>query len=851
MLKPFFNFSKHANLVCLQEIKIKVLIDMRKKLQLCFALLLIINVYSNAQMFGQETDERQRTYDVIHISIDINDDLKTKTVGGNVETTISPLTRNFTSFEVDAVGMDIRSVSLLDGQSGSATPLNFDYNKQKIKVNLASPIDSGSIFTYRVEYTTKDPEKGLYFIQPSEIFPYKPYQVWSQGEGEDNRYWFPCYDYPNDMATVELIVTVDSSYQTLSNGYLERRRVNPDGTVTWQWVSEQPFVSYLVMLAIGNWDSIEDVWEGIPITSYGPVGKKVWGERSYRQTKDIIHFFSDKIGFKYAWPKYLQVPVEDYIYGGMENAGAVVYFDGSIYDEKTEPDYNATNLVAHEIAHQWWGDVVTCKNWNEIWLNESFATYFQMLYTEYLLGKDEFDYNVFKNGNSAITVDSTNSRKPIYIREGLTTNTYDKGSVVLNMMRNLVGDEIFWKMLNSYITKNKHQNVTTVLLLEALNRAKYDPMKDKILPDLRWFFEEWIFSAGQPTYQVSYKYDDKMKEVTIAAQQVQRLDSSSVFMTPIPVHLITQSGKKYDVEIGSQERQPKVEKRVQVDSKPAAVIFNKGNKVLCKLRFSKPKQDWLYQLKFSNDAIDRITAIQGLKDFINDTVVVKAIADVMTTDKFWGTRYEAAQMLGNSTNKLVQDFYLKNLVEEKDSRVRRSYITGIGKLFDANPELKQDPAVVQFFLVNLINNETSYYAVADGISTLTKILPRDKIYDAVIPYVNKDSHSDVIRRSVMAALDSSNDARSLDILLDYAERGSTARVRNNAIRGLENFTNDQRVIDFFNRKLQENTRSTQDAILDIVEKKYMSACRSGVSELLAKSNDEKFKKRLEKTLQKI
>jgi aminopeptidase N len=342
-----------------------------------------------------------------------------------------------------------------------------------------------------------------------------------------------------------------------------------------------------------------------------------------------------------------------------------------------------------------------------------------------------------------------------------------------------------------------------------------------------------------------------MKELTIAAQQTQRLDTSSVFMTPVPIHVVTQSGKKYDVEISSQERQPKVEKKVQVDSKPAMVLFNSGNKVLCKLRFSKPKQDWLYQLKFSNDAIDRITAIQGLRDFINDTVVVKSIAEVMTTDKFWGTRVEAAKMLGYSTNKLVQDFYLQSLVNEQDSRVRRAYIAGLGTMFENNPELKTDPSVVQFFLVNLINNENSNYAVADVISTLVKILPKDKIYDAVIPYADRSSHSEIIRRQVMAALDSSNDARSLDVLLNYSERGSIARLRNVAIRGLENFATDQRVIDFFNRKVLENTRSSQDAIMDVIEKHRMSACRSALEELVSKSNDEKFKKKVNKLIQKL
>lgn len=824
---------------------------MRKKPHYSFSILLIflLDVYSFAQMFGQEPTERTSTYDVQHILIDIQLDLKSKTVKGRTVTTIVPLINSFTSFEVDAVGMEIKGVSRIQNNSGEPKPkeLTYNYDKTKLTVNLEREYSTFDTITYIVEYTTTDPEKGLYFISPTTTFPSKSYQVWSQGEGEDNRYWFPCYDYPNDKAATEVIVTTDKSYETLSNGLLVSKKDNTDGTTTWHWVNELPHSSYLVMLAAGNWDVIEESWSGIPIRSYVPVGEKEWGERSYRQTADIVKFFSEKIGYKYVWGKFLQVAVEDFIYGGMENSGAVVYFDGSVYDDKTEPDYNATNLVAHELAHQWWGDVLTCKNWNEIWLNESFATYFQMLYTEYLLGKDEFDYNVFRNGNGAINADSVTARKPIYIREGLTTNTYDKGSVVLNMLRYLLGDETFWKAMNIYITKNQFKPVSTKNLLDAVYEAADNPLLDH-QREWSWFFKEWIYSAGQPEYEVRYVYDEKLKRLQLISRQVQRLDSSSVFQISVPVEIITANSKKTVEAIpGTEETSVYAE----LDSKPVCVIFNKGNKVLSKVRFQKPKEDWLYQLKTSEDAIERITAIRGLKDFINDNIVVNELTAVMKNDRFWGARFEAAQMLSNSKNKMVRDVYLKNLTEEKDSRVRRSYITGIGNLYDNNPELKENKSVLEFFIVNLINNETSYYAIADGISTLEKILDKDKIFDAVIPYLNRDSHVEIIRRGVMAALDSSNDARAVDIFLEYGEKGSTSRLRNAAIHGLGSFLDNSKVIEFLNKKVMEKTRSTQNVILSLLEKAKNPSSRVFLEELSAKSNDEGFKKRVSEVLQKL
>lgn len=799
-----------------------------------------INIF--AQMFGQEPSERQRTYDVQHIKIEIGVNIWEKKISGNVSTTIVPLTDEFSSFEVDAVGMNIFVVSV-EGKSSK-----YEYENNKIKIYLDKLYKKTDTIYYSISYMVNNPEKGLYFISPTTTFPNKRYEVWSQGEGEDNRYWFPCYDYPNDMATTEMIVTVDYKYQTISNGVLKSRKENHNETSTWHWVNDKPHVSYLVMLGIGNWDVIEDSWEGIPVLSYVPPGKKEWGERSYRKTTDILKFFSEYIGYKYPWGKFSQVAVQDFIYGGMENTGAVVLFEGSVYDEKTEPDYNATNLVAHELAHQWWGDVVTCQNWNEIWLNESFATYFQCLYTEHNLGKDEFDYNIFRNGNDAIKADSTTARKQIYNREGLTVNTYDKGSVVLNMLRNLVGDEKFRKTMNIYITKNAHKPVVTKNLVNALYEAMDNPLTDRMPPDMTWFFEEWIYKAGQPEIEASYSYNEDTKELVLKTRQVQRPDSSSEFRTEFPVQVITENGV---TETSIRTTYLQGEYRIKLDSKPRCVIFNSGNKVLSRLYFTKPKEDWLYQLNNSQDAIDRITAITGLKDFINDKDVVEALLERAKNDKFWGVRSEAAKMLANSKNKIAEDNYFKFLIAEPDSRVRKTYITGIVTMIENNPvNSPNTQGILETFLLELAKNETSYFCTAEAITTLSKVMPKDRIYDMVIPFEDMDSHTDIIRRSVFAALDLSDDPRSLHTLLEYAKIGSTARVRNAAISGLDNFLDNPEVIDFLNKKVLEKTRSTQSVILGLLEKAKNPSSKLFLEELIAKSNDDRFKKRVQDILAK-
>ncbi|MBE2226916.1 MAG: HEAT repeat domain-containing protein [Ignavibacteria bacterium] len=813
------------------------------------------SIYS--QMFGQEPTERIRTYDVQHIKLEISVDPEAKTVSGLVYTSIVPIENGFSEFEVDAAGMTIESVWLdpkgsmtisYDGNTKRKgyyyTDLKFTYDKKKVKVTLDKAYSEKDTLNYVIAYMTTDPEKGLYFIAPTETFPNKRYEVWSQGEGEDNRYWFPCYDYPNDMATTEMYVTVSSRYQTISNGVLKNKFDKLNYT-TWHWSNDKPHVSYLVMLGIGNWDTISTSWDGIPVISYVPPGRKSWGENSYRQTADIMKFFSEYIGFRYPWGEFRQVAVQDFIYGGMENTGAVVLFEGSVYDEKTEPDYSATGLVAHELAHQWWGDVVTCKNWNEMWLNESFATYFQCLYKEHQLGKDEFDYNIYNNGINAIKADST-SRKPIYIRDGLTTNTYDKGSVVLNMLRNMIGDDKFRKTMNLYITKNQFKPVVTKDLVDALHTAIDDPLLDQMPANLSWFFEEWIYKAGQPEFKADYTYNEDTKELTLNAVQVQNTDSSSVFKTPVPVEIVTEGGKQNLWMETSAEIKTYV---LKLDSKPLNVNFNKGNKVLCKLYFSKPKADWLYQLNNSTDAIDRLTALNGLKDFINDDDVIEALRTTIRNDTFWGVRNEAVKVIANSRNKSVTEIFMKYMIDESDSRVRRTYLLNIKNILNYHPEEKENIAVLQHFLTNLIAGETSYYAAADAVTALSDILDKDKIYDAVIPYLEMDSHVDIIRRNVLTALARSKDPRAKDVFLKYGKIGSTARVRNIAITGLGDYLNDPLVIEFLNNSLKGSPRSTQGAILSLLLRAKNPSSLPFLNDIANSSNDQRFIERVNRVIQ--
>jgi aminopeptidase N len=325
------------------------------------------------------------------------------------------------------------------------------------------------------------------------------------------------------------------------------------------------------------------------------------------------------------------------------------------------------------------------------------------------------------------------------------------------------------------------------------------------------------------------------------------MDSSSVFRTTVPVEIIN-TGSNQTINLNTSDELKTY--KFTLDSKPLCVVFNKGNAVLCKLYFSKPKKDWLYQLKNSTDAIDRITAIKGLKDFVNDEDALKILNDAMNKDKFWGVRNEAALVLRYSKlNKAALDL-MDYYSHEKDQRIRGTILTSLAVMKN-NCSNCIDGQQVSAWILSKINSEQGYYAIADGVNALSQILPKDKIYDAVFPFLSMDSHNEIIRRNVLDAMKKSEDKRALEIFLQYAGIGSTARLRSSALGGLANFTNDIRVIDMLHMKLSDHNRRIQTVALNLIEKMKDGSAMPYLEEAYNKTNDDEFKKRIKAVMDKI
>ena len=348
---------------------------------------------------------------VEHILLDLDLDLLGRSLVGVCTITLAPIRSGVTILKLDAVDMDIESVFI------GTVSQPFDYDGEILTINLVQATSTAK-FDLAIAYKLEQPERGIYFIQPDEHYPDKPIQVWTQGEDEDSRFWFPCFDYPGQLATSEIKVRVPNSYKAISNGELIGTNDQGDRT-EYHWLQKEIHPSYLMTLAVGDFAEIQDEWQGLPVLYYVEKGKEAEGDRSMNKTPAMMTFLSETYGYQYPFPKYAQVCVDDFIFGGMENTSTTLLTDRCLLDERASLDNTRTEtLVLHELAHQWFGDLVVIKHWSHAWIKEGMATYAEVLWTDHEYGKDEAAYYLLGEMRSYLAEDSSRYRRPI------VTNVY-------------------------------------------------------------------------------------------------------------------------------------------------------------------------------------------------------------------------------------------------------------------------------------------------------------------------------------------------------------------------------------------------------------------------------------------
>jgi aminopeptidase N len=701
-----------------------------------------------------------RTADVRHTRLELVLDPERRHLGGIARHTLAALDGDVTSVTLHADELEVRSVTDPEGKA-----LDFTHQGGRLVLTLARPLALGEETTVSVAYEGA-PRRGLYFIQPEPAYPHKPFQVWSQGQDEDSRYWFPCFDHPCEKASSELLARVPARYRVISNGALVGKEAHEDGTVTWHWRQALPHSAYLVTLVVGEFDEVVLRPGPVPLTAYVPPGKASRAAIVFGRTAKMMEVFERRFGVSFPWEKYAQVVVEDFIFGGMENTSATTLVDLALYDERAALDYDADDLIAHELAHQWWGDLLTCRDWSHAWLNEGFATWCETVFKEEHLGHDEAAYERHTQRATYLDEDAAEYRRAIVDRryaepiDLFDRHLYEKGACVLHMLRKELGEGPFWRSIRAYATGNRGRSVVTEDLVRAVESATGR--------NLEWFFEQWIFRGGHPDLTFAWAHDAKKKDLALTIRQSQTADelTPEAFRFTAEVEVLWKGGRSRRHRLEVTRRDHTV--HLPCDEAPERVRFDPDGDLLCTLEPGGAPDSQRAALAHDPAVIARLRAAAALaKD------ATQASADALERalhDGFWGVAAEAASALARMRTTAARDALVGGLASVKHPKARRAVAGALGAY-------RGDLVAAGALRSLLAKGDPSLFVESSTAAALGATRAPFALEVLERALASKDSWADLIRLGCIRGLALLGQAEAVPVLRERLERGHPPRVR--------------------------------------------------------------------------
>ncbi|WP_315788687.1 M1 family metallopeptidase [Fischerella sp. JS2] len=755
---------------------------------------------------------------VEHIFLDLDLDIPNQSVQGKCNITLLPIRNGIDRLSLDAVNLNIESVFVDEVQQ------KFDYDGEKLSIQLHSPTLVNQRLAIAIAYSVQKPQRGIYFIQPNKHYPHKPTQVWTQGEDEDSRFWFPCFDYPGQLSTSEIRVRVPKPLIAISNGELIATEADGEDKI-YHWLQQQIHPTYLMTLAVGDFAEIRDDWNGKPVTYYVEKGREADAKRSMGKTPRMMEFLSEKYGYVYPYPKYAQVCVDDFIFGGMENTSTTLLTDRCLLDAKAALDNrNTESLVVHELAHQWFGDLVVIKHWSHAWVKEGMASYSEVMWTEHEYGADEAAYYRLGEARSYLAEDSSRYRRPMVThvyREAIELydrHIYEKGSCVYHMIRTELGDEMFWQAMQTFVQDNAHKTVETIDLLRAIEKATGR--------NLLFLFDQYVFRGGHPDFKVAYSWDGDANLAKVTVTQTQASSdkngsNSDLFDLRIPIGFgYAKNGATAELKIFKV----RVHEREQtfyfpLEEKPLFVSFDVGNNFLKTVSLEYSVPELKAQLEFDPNPISRIYAAEALAKK-GGLEVLKALLSALQKDPFWGVRAEVAAQIAEI--KLDQSFDALVLgLKDDNPNVRRAVVEALAtiKTYASYKAIKE---VVE-------NGDASYYveaAAARAVGTIAAASLEEKPKEEKVLKLLKTvleakaGWNEVVRSGAIAGLAKLKTSEAaLNLILEYTKIGIPQPLRLTAIRALgivsvgQTPANVERILDHLAELAKERFFLTQVAVV--------------------------------------
>ncbi|MDA4126146.1 MAG: M1 family aminopeptidase [Thaumarchaeota archaeon] len=710
----------------------------------------------------------EKDFHTTHVKIELALDFAKKRISGACTLTVEPIKSGLGRIRLDARELDIGGVSV------DNMPAEYEYDDVVLDVHLPNTVDGRR--TIRVEYSST-PRDGVYFTGPDKEHPEKEVQAWSHSEAEAARYWYPCFDHPSEKSSSELVITVPKGFRVISNGKLLSVKEAGEGSV-YHWKEDLPHSSYLTSFVAGKFGEITQEADGVKLHYYFPESKRADVLRYFGETPKMIEVFGELTGVKYPYEKYDQTTVQDFVSGGMENFNATTFSTIYYPDAESEEDFqtsyssphvNAVDLVAHELAHQWFGDLVTCSDWAHAWLNEGFAVYFQVLYIEKTRGVDQMRWDLCSRVEEYFEEDETEYRRPIVEREYVwpddlfDEHLYPKGASMLHELRFVMGDEAFFKGINFYLKSFRLSNADTHDLMKSMVTASGLQLEE--------FFEQSFHKSGHPEFEVSYSWEAERRMATMRVRQAQKTDGGTpVFKLPCEIVFYVEGKRlRFVVLLDSAEQTL----TFMLPSKPSAVEFDPQRWLLKRVKFDKTIDLLLNQLEMSQDAWSRAEAAKDLGKLRSSKAIAGLKAAVLR-EQFWHVRASALEALGdmgteNALNALV------DVGVPENRRVRRGFAKALGGF-------KNEKA--RALLLGMLKKDESPYVRCEAALALAKAWP-----EGALPHLKEGmkahSPNETLAEACLDAMGKLSDEEVKKIVKGCLPYGNPTRVRIGALKAIK------------------------------------------------------------------
>jgi len=726
--------------------------------------------------------ERDRPFAVDHIALDVTLDPPARAIRAKAALDVRRVDPAATELLLDAVGFDVRELTV-DGKKAT-----WRYDGRVLRVDLDVARDKARVqVTYRAT-----PRRGLYFLEPDEHYPARPRQVWSQCQEEDARHWFPCHDSPHLKMTTEIVAHVPSGWYALSNGALVESTKPKEGDHTFHWKMSDPHPSYLVTLAAGEFAELTDIAKAgdreIPLSYLVPKGREDDARRTFARTPEMVAHFSEITGVPYPWNKYAQVVVSDFIFGGMENTTATTMYEHILLDERAAIDISSDDLIAHELAHQWFGDYVTCRAWYEGWLNEGFATYFEHVWRQKRLGRDEYELGLKVDLDAYLGEAHGRYRRAVVTQDYdapldlFDRHLYEKGGLVLHAARVELGDALFWKGIRVYLATHARGVVETRDLQRALEEVSGR--------SLGRFFEQWIHKPGHPEMEVEISWDKGV--LTVATKQTQATTDGvpACFELSLDLDLgAAGAGVKRHTSKVTEKQQSFA---VPAPERPTFVVVDPDLRIVGEVRAKQPVDMLRTQLTKAPTARGRALAAQALSRS-DDVVTIEALARALGDEhEFWGTRSECAAALARIRARECFEA-LKNTRQTAHPKVRRAVIEALGAF--RTPEAME--AIKPYAL-----RDDSYLVEGEAARAMGRTR-QVAAFETLVDLLERPSWFDVVRAGAIDGLAALRDDRALPHLGARTRYGHPPRARRAAIMALPKLASDRKTRESLEQLLDD------------------------------------------------